>query len=136
MRPSVGGDQNLIFEQPHQVRRERPRLDEFFLLPLVLRRGNVGQAKVLGRVGLADQYERAALVGADRLDGFEQIARRVGDLQKIRGRDLRRARVVGVSQLDRRPFQEAILEFLTQSEPEHAECASSDWVSISLSCVI
>ena len=43
-------NEHLILEQQHEVRRERPRLEEFGANALVFRRRHVGESQVLGDV--------------------------------------------------------------------------------------
>ena len=58
------------------------------------------------RGAFADHNHGATLAGADGLDAFQQIVRRIGDLQKpLLGRDLGRARVLVVGQLNGRALR-------------------------------
>ena len=67
----------------------------------------------LAEAAFADHNHGATLAGADRLDAFQQVVRGIGDLQKLLGCDLGRARVLIVGQLDGRALEALAPEFFS-----------------------
>ena len=62
---------------------------------------------------LADHHDRTSLVRANSLDAFQKVVRGIGYLQKLLRRDLGRAGIGFVGQLDSRPFEAFAPEFFT-----------------------
>src|SRR6218665_205284 len=83
----------------------------------------------LAQAALANRHHRTALVRADRLDPFEQIAGRIRDLQKRLGSHLRRAGIFVVGKLDGRPFEAIASKFFSQGQVQH--CFRSSWSPLS-----
>ena len=60
----------------------------------------------------SNHRDRTTLAGADRLDPLQQVVRWVGDLQKLLGGDLGRARPLVVGQLNGRALKAFAPKFL------------------------
>nr|WP_311528736.1 hypothetical protein [uncultured Ralstonia sp.] len=65
------------------------------------------------QAALADHHHWTALVGADGLDTLQQIMGRIRNLQKLLRRNLRRAGVRVVGELNGRPFEALAPKFFS-----------------------
>ena len=61
----------------------------------------------------ADHDNRATLIGADGFDALQQIVRGIGDFQKLPSRNLGRAGMLVVGQLDGRALESSAPKFFS-----------------------
>jgi len=71
---------------------------------------------------LADDHDWTPLVRANSLDAFQEIVRGIGDFQKCLRRDLGRAGMGSVGQLDSRSTEAFTPKFFAQSQCQHYVC--------------
>lgn len=70
----------------------------------------------LTKTAFADHDYGASLIGSYSLDAFQQVVRGIGDLQKLLGCDLSRARALVVGKLNGCALKSLTTELFTQRE--------------------